>query len=54
MKVHIQYGPKPEHLAALRERLHPEIRLTVGDVPVRPRLSPAKGGRGARQQTQLR
>lgn len=36
VKVHIQYGPKPEHLAALRERLHPEIQLTVGDGPPRP------------------
>jgi len=36
VKVHIQYGSKPEHLAALRERLHPEIQLTVGDSPPRP------------------
>lgn len=36
MKVHIQYGPKPEHLAILREHLHPDIQLTIGDPPPQP------------------
>jgi phosphoglycerate dehydrogenase-like enzyme len=36
VKVHIQYGPKPEHLAILREHLHPDIQLTIGDPPPQP------------------
>jgi hypothetical protein len=36
VKVHIQYGPKPEHLAILREHLHPDIQLTIGDSPPPP------------------